>query len=143
MSPDVMKMHRGARIRSPVGSGPGRATGPNTLTLSGPSKPVSSAPPRSSTALPPAAPGMGAPSSTNDAPAVRVSPLAESRALPWEKFWLVWSPSEARPQRRHGSLESAQREADRLHRMYGKEFLVFEARQIALDGPSSAAYVRP
>lgn len=89
--------------------------GPSTLTLAG--TPATAAPPP-------------APAKVPDAPPAPSSPLAASRAVPWEIFFFCWSPSEQRPQRRHPNLESAQLEAARLRRMYVKEFLVFEARLI-------------
>jgi hypothetical protein len=110
------RMHRGARVRSATAA-------PQAAKPADPPAPACSI----AAAPPPVADTTAVP--------LPIRPLAESREVSWEKFWFVWSPSEQRPQRRHASLESAQREAGRLHRMYGKDFLVFEARLIPTPIP--------
>ena len=122
-------MFRGARVRPATAESTPKPTGgTNTLTRSG--TPAPAAPP-----VAPAAPtSEGRPPEAAPVPS---SALAESRAVPWETFFFCWSPSEQRPQRRHLNLESAEREAARLHRMYAKEFLVFEARLIPTPTPET------
>jgi len=108
----------------------------DTLTVRGvvvdrlkkPPAPAPTPPPLTAPA-PAAAPAAPAPTPT---PAPPRGPLAESRALPWDRaFFFAWCPAEERPKRRHATREGAQAEADRLHGLFpDKTFLVFEARPV-------------
>jgi hypothetical protein len=56
---------------------------------------------------------------------------SDRAALPVERFWFVWSPTELCPKRRHPTVEGAVIEAERLGRFAPeKEFLVYEARLV-------------
>lgn len=49
-----------------------------------------------------------------------------------EKFWVVWQPESGAPTYRHDSLESAQREAERLaEASQTREFYVLEAMSVS------------
>jgi hypothetical protein len=52
------------------------------------------------------------------------------------RFWVVWCPTELRPQRRQESREAALAEAKRLHALFpAKEFLTYECALVTEAPP--------
>lgn len=102
---------------------PPAPTGRKTLKLRGAA--IESSPSR------PAPAASAAPSPSTAAPGAACSPMRESRAVGWNRFFFVWSPTEERPKRRHGTLESARAEAARLRAKFpGRRFHVYRAELI-------------
>lgn len=49
------------------------------------------------------------------------------------KFWMVWGENGGAPSHRHVSVESAQREAERLAKVApGQKFYVLEAKKVSV-----------
>lgn len=60
-----------------------------------------------------------------------MTPLVESK-----RFWLIWSPRSGRwPRHRHQTQESAEREAERLSKLYpGRHFYVLAPIGFVMEG---------
>jgi hypothetical protein len=107
-----------------------------TLTLQRPAPPSAPTQKSPTPAVPTNTPDPEAPSEAK----WREAWTARSERLR-SRFWVVWCPTELRPQRRQESREAALAEAKRLHALFlAKEFLTYGCALIVNGGEADVAY---